>query len=49
MKNLNIAVTDDTDEKLDEIMKAKQCKNRADAIEFLILEVYQRLFKEGGS
>ena len=46
MRNLNVAVTDITDEKLDEIMKVKAFKNRADAIEFLINEIHRQL-KEG--
>jgi metal-responsive CopG/Arc/MetJ family transcriptional regulator len=36
LKNINIAITDSVDQKLDEIMQKKEFKNRADAIAWLI-------------
>lgn len=46
MKNINIAITDPVDAKLDEIMHKKDFKNRADAIAWLIEEGFSQLFKE---
>jgi metal-responsive CopG/Arc/MetJ family transcriptional regulator len=42
MKNLSIAISDDADQKLDQIMQAKHFKNRADAIEYLIQTVFKQ-------
>ena len=44
-KNLGVAITDDADEKLDHIMELKKFKNRADAIEWLIQDIFRQLFK----
>ena len=46
-KNLGVAITDDADEKLDRIMELKKFKNRADAVEWLIQDIFRQLFKEG--
>lgn len=45
-KNLGVAITDDADSKLDSIMEKKHFKNRADAIEWLIQDIFRQLFKE---
>lgn len=46
-KNVGVAITDETDGKLDKIMEAKKFKNRADAVEWLIQETFKLLFKGG--
>jgi len=46
MKNMGVAITDDADGKLDRIMELKKFKNRADAIEWLIQDIFCQLFKE---
>jgi hypothetical protein len=43
LKNLNVTVTDDADEKLNEIMRSKRFKNRADGVDWIIKEVYKQL------
>ena len=43
MKNLNVTITDEADEKLDKIMASKRFKNRADAVDWLIREMAKRL------
>ena len=53
MKNLNVTITDDADRELDKIMEIKHFKNRADAVDWLIREVFKHLnkvksIKEGG-
>lgn len=45
-KNLGVAITDDADGKLDRIMEEKKFKNRADAVEWLIQEIFSQLFKK---
>jgi len=45
-KNLGVAITDDADTKLDVIMEKKHFKNRADAVEWLIQEVFKQLSKQ---
>jgi len=46
VKNLNIAIPDPVDLKLDGIMQKKRFKNRADAIAWLIEEGFKQLFTE---
>ena len=46
MKNLGVAITDEIDLKLDEIMRIKNFKNRADAVEWLIQTGFEKLIKE---
>jgi hypothetical protein len=36
LKNLNVGITDETDERLDKIIRAKGFRNRLDAVEWLI-------------
>lgn len=36
MKNLNVGITDETDARLEKILRAKGFKNRLDAVEWLI-------------
>jgi metal-responsive CopG/Arc/MetJ family transcriptional regulator len=45
MKNLNVAIPDTVDVKLDKIMTEKEFKNRADAVAWLIETVFAELFK----
>ena len=45
MKNLNVAIPDPVDVKLDEIMEKKHFKNRADAVAWLIEQVYDQLLE----
>ena len=44
MKQLNFSIRDSTHAKLRRIKSAKGIRNNADAIEFLIDEVFRRLF-----
>lgn len=46
MKNVNVAIPDLVDVKLDRIMAEKHFKNRADCVEWLIEFVFSELFKE---
>lgn len=46
MKNINIAITDSVDAKLDEIMQKKEFKNRADAIAWLIEQGFDIVTRE---
>jgi hypothetical protein len=41
-KNLGVAITDDADQKLSEIMEIKGFKNRADAVEYLIQQGFKQ-------
>jgi metal-responsive CopG/Arc/MetJ family transcriptional regulator len=43
MKNLNITISNENDQKLDVIMQKKQFKNRADAVAWLIETVSEQL------
>lgn len=43
MKNLNVTITDDADEKLSEILANKRFKNRADAVDWLIKEIHKQM------
>jgi len=43
MKNLNVAIPDAVDQQLDWIMAQKQFRNRSDAIEWIIREVFKTL------
>ena len=43
MKNLNVTITDDADGKLDQIMVDKRFKNRADAVDWIIKEVFKQM------
>jgi len=45
LKNLNVAIPDPVDAKLDEIMERKHFKNRADAVAWLIEQVYGQLLE----
>ena len=45
MKNLNVAIPDAVDLKLDDIMEKKHFKNRADAVAWLIEEVFSQLLE----
>jgi len=44
-KNLGVAISDDADQKLSEIITVKRFKNRADAIEWLIQEGFKQLIE----
>ena len=46
MKNMGVAITDDADVKLERIMELKKFKNRVDAVEWLIQEIFRQLFTE---
>jgi len=41
-----VAITDETDRLVDEIMEKQHFKNRADCVAWLIEEGYAKLFKE---
>ncbi len=47
MKNLNVAITDQTDERLDKIIRVKGFRNRADAVDWIIQEIFKITVKEG--
>jgi len=47
MKNLNVAIPDTTDKKLDAIMERKKFKNRADCVDWIINEVHTQLSNGG--
>lgn len=46
MKNLNVTVTEEVDAKLEKVMEEKHFKNRADAIDWIINEVFELVFKK---
>jgi hypothetical protein len=46
MKNLNIVITDEGNEKLQKIMDEKRFKNRADAVDWIIAEAFRIVFPE---
>jgi hypothetical protein len=44
MKNLNVVITEETDTKLEKVMTEKRFKNRADAVDWIINEVFGLVF-----
>lgn len=46
MKNLNVTITDGADSKVNDIMREKGFKNRADCVEWLIERSHEELFRE---
>lgn len=42
MKNLNVGITDEADQKLDAIMEKKRFRNRGDAVEYLINFAFEK-------
>lgn len=46
MKNLNVVITEDSDQKLEKIMVEKRFKNRANAVDWIIAEAFHIVFPE---
>jgi hypothetical protein len=46
MKNLNVVITEESDQKLEKIMAEKRFKNRADALDWIIPEAFRIVFPE---
>ena len=44
MKNLNVTISEEADNLLDRIMAQKAFKNRADAVDWIIKTIFEKLF-----
>jgi len=44
MKNLNVTITEEADKLLDKMMTEKSFKNPADAVDWIIKTIFEKLF-----